>query len=178
VRSKWLDWTPGFVGFVGSPSRENPIIRATEERVIENPPEGEATKPTKLPLREIETHGTTKPSKPMLANFGNRMQAYPASPRPAALATRGDSQTLAMPPGVRLIEWNLKEPPVAIETHMIVRDPALFTRTTLGELVECLTNPKRKYGWPIQKMIEHLAQVGVIVALESSEAAKLAERRA
>jgi hypothetical protein len=42
---------------------------------------------------------------------------------------------------------------------MIVRDPALFARTMLGELRERLINPKRKYGWPIQKMIEHLAQL-------------------
>ena len=71
-----------------------------------------------------------------------------------------------MPRGVRLIEWNLKEPPVAIETCAIVIDPAGFARATLGELRERLTNPKRKYGWPIPKLIEHLAQVGVIVTLE------------
>jgi hypothetical protein len=53
MRSKWLDWKPNSVGFVGSPSRENPIICCPERaRIIENSPEDEATKPTKPPLQD------------------------------------------------------------------------------------------------------------------------------
>lgn len=47
----------------------------------------------------------------------------------------------AMPPGVRLVGWNLKEPPVAIEYHAVVTDTARFASATLGELHERLTNP-------------------------------------
>jgi len=74
-----------------------------------------------------------------------------------------------MPPGVRLVAWNLKEPPIAIEYHAVVIDPAKFARATLGELRERLTNPKRKYGWTVPQLIDRLAQVGVNVAVELRE---------
>ena len=48
----------------------------------------------------------------------------------AFLKTRGIIP--AMPPGVRLVAWNLKEPPIAIEYHAVVIDPAKFARATLG----------------------------------------------
>lgn len=75
----------------------------------------------------------------------------------------------AMPPGVRLVAWELKEPPVAIEYHAVVTDPGKFARPTLEELRERLTNPRRRYGWPVPQLIDRLAQVGVTVALESEE---------
>lgn len=73
-----------------------------------------------------------------------------------------------MPPGVRLISWNLKHPPIAIEYHAVVTDPAKFARATLDELRERLANPKRKYGWSVPELIDRLAQVGVSVVLESA----------
>jgi hypothetical protein len=74
---------------------------------------------------------------------------------------------LAMPPGVRLLAWNLKKPPVAIETCAVVTDSALFARTTLEQLRRALAHPKRRVGWSVPQLIDRLAQVGVIVALES-----------
>ncbi|MEQ1472375.1 MAG: hypothetical protein ABLQ96_01070 [Candidatus Acidiferrum sp.] len=44
---------------------------------------------------------------------------------------RHRDETPSMPCGVRLIEWKLKEPPIAIETCSIVTDPAVFARSTL-----------------------------------------------
>lgn len=73
----------------------------------------------------------------------------------------------AMPPGVLLIGWNLKEPPVAIETCAVVTDSALFARTTLEQLRKALAQPKRWVGWSVPQLIDRLAQVGVLVALES-----------
>ncbi len=75
----------------------------------------------------------------------------------------------AMPPGVRLIAWDLREPPVAIEYSAVVVDSAKFARATLEELRERLTNPKRKYGWTVPQLIDRLSQVGVTVALKSAE---------
>src|SRR2546428_12788 len=49
----------------------------------------------------------------------------------------------AMPPGVRLLDWNLKQPPVAIDTCSVVTDPALFVRTTLEQLRVALAKPER-----------------------------------
>ena len=75
----------------------------------------------------------------------------------------------ATPPGVRIIGWNLKEPPVAIEYYAVVIDPAKFAVATLEELRERLTKSKRKDGWTVPQLIERLAQVGVTVVLECME---------
>ena len=64
-----------------------------------------------------------------------------------------------MPPGIHLVEWNLKEPPVAIETCAIVSDPAKFAKATLGELCERLTNPGRKCGWSVPQLIDRLLRL-------------------
>jgi hypothetical protein len=72
-----------------------------------------------------------------------------------------------MPPGIHLVSWTLKEPPIAIEYHAVVIDPSKFARATLEELRERLTNPRWRYGWSVPQLIDRLAQVGVTVALES-----------
>lgn len=77
------------------------------------------------------------------------------------------------PPGVRLVDWNLKEPPVAIETCSVVIDSALFARTTLEQLRIALANPRRWVGWSVQQLIDRLAQVGVTVALEIAKSSEL-----
>jgi hypothetical protein len=82
---------------------------------------------------------------------------------PAVVTTGGGS---GMPSGVRLLTWNLKQPPVAIETCSVVIDPALFASSTLEQLRIALENPKRWVGWTVPQLIDRLAQVGVIVALE------------
>jgi hypothetical protein len=74
----------------------------------------------------------------------------------------------AMPPGVRLVRWDLKQPPVAIETCSVVTHPALFARSTLEQLRTALAQPTRWVGWSIPQLMDRLAQVGVNVALESA----------
>jgi hypothetical protein len=64
---------------------------------------------------------------------------------------------------VKLIRWNLKSPPVAIETCVVVTDPALFARTTLEQLRTALAQPQRWVGWSVTQLIDRLAQVGVLV---------------
>jgi hypothetical protein len=71
-----------------------------------------------------------------------------------------------LPPGVRLVSWNLKEPPVAIETCAVVTDPALFVRATVEQLGVALAHPGRWVGWSVPQLIDRLAQVGVVVMLE------------
>jgi hypothetical protein len=72
----------------------------------------------------------------------------------------------AMPPGVRLVAWNLKEPPVAIETCAVVTDSALFARVTLEQLGRALKQPNLWVGWTVTQLIDRLSQVGVLVAPE------------
>ena|SRR5258708_7130693 len=70
-----------------------------------------------------------------------------------------------MPPGVRLVSWDLKHPPVAIETCAVVTDSALFARSTLEQLRVALAEPRRWVGWTVPQLIDRLAQVGVVVTV-------------
>ena len=70
-----------------------------------------------------------------------------------------------MPPGVRLIRWNLKQPPVAIEACAVVTDPSLFALRTLEQLKTVMVEPARWVGWTLPQLIDRLRQVGVDVAV-------------
>jgi hypothetical protein len=70
-----------------------------------------------------------------------------------------------MPPGVRAHRWNLKAPPVAIDSCSIVTDCDLFARTTLEQLRIASTEPKRWIGWTLPQLIDRLRQVGVDVEI-------------
>jgi hypothetical protein len=72
----------------------------------------------------------------------------------------------AMPAGLRLVSWSLKEPPIAIELCAVVTDPALFARSTVEQLRTALAHPKRWVGWTVPQLIDRLAQVGVVLVLE------------
>lgn len=72
----------------------------------------------------------------------------------------------SMPPGVRLVEWNLKGSPVGIEAYAVVTDPGLFACTTLAQLGTALAEPNRWVGWSVPQLIDRLSQVGVVVAIE------------
>ena len=63
-----------------------------------------------------------------------------------------------MPPGVRLVSWDLKHPPVAIETCAVVTDSALFARSTLEQLRVAMAEPRRWVGWTVPQLIDRLAQ--------------------
>ncbi len=75
----------------------------------------------------------------------------------------------AMPRGVRLVQWNLKEPPVCLEVYSVVTDTMKFAKSTLGQIRVLLENPVAKVGWTIEQLTDRLAQVGVTVAIETSE---------
>jgi hypothetical protein len=81
----------------------------------------------------------------------------------------------SLPPGVRMVKWNLKEPPIAIETCAVVTEPGLFARTTIEQLRIVLTNPKHWVGWSVFQLIERLGQVGVTVDLETNHLPESAE---
>jgi hypothetical protein len=66
-----------------------------------------------------------------------------------------------IPSGIRLLKWNLKEPPIAIETCSVVTEPSLFARTTINQLRIALATPNRWVGWSIPQLINRLEQVGV-----------------
>lgn len=71
-----------------------------------------------------------------------------------------------MPPGVRAHCWNLKVPPIAIDSCSIVTDCDLFARTTLEQLRIALAEPRRWIGWTLPQLIDRLRQVGVDIEIE------------
>jgi len=136
-RSRWMDWQP------------KPRIIATSA-----------------------PNGPTEPSKPSSVGFVGPHQAETSIIRgrlPEEVAPVEDmteASITMLPPGVRLIEWRLKEPPVAIETCAVVTDSGLFARATLEQLRIALAEPKRWVGWTVPQLIDRLAQVGVLITLE------------
>jgi hypothetical protein len=82
-----------------------------------------------------------------------------------------------MPLGLRLIQWSLKEPPVCLEVYSIVTDTTKFVTSTLGQIQRLLEDPKAKVGWSVSQLIDRLAQVGVIVELETEKSSEKPRRR-
>ena len=74
-----------------------------------------------------------------------------------------------MPTGVLLLGWNLKKPPVAIETCAVVTDTALFAISTLGQLGTALARRSQWVGWSVPQLVDRLEQVGVKVKLAGEE---------
>src|SRR5258708_7767884 len=113
----------------------------------------------------------SKPSEPRFVGFVESPKAEISIIRgqlPEQRAPLDDTTAAAIsttPPGVRLIEWNLKESPVTIETCAVVTDPALFARSTLDQMRVALGSPKRWVGWSVPQLLDRLAQVGVLVTL-------------
>jgi hypothetical protein len=77
------------------------------------------------------------------------------------------TQPITVPRGVSLIQWDLKDPPVAIEECAVVTDTGLFARTTLNQLGIALAGPRRWVGWTVSQLIDRLQQVGVTVVLDA-----------
>lgn len=108
----------------------------------------------------------------------NRGQIKYAIPRPATWLVselrqrRGEivallqqrTASLPMPPGVRLLRWAPKEPPVSLQQCSVVIDVERFISATLAQLRARLEGKDFVAGnWPQRELIERLEQVGVEV---------------
>ena len=77
------------------------------------------------------------------------------------------SEIPPMPAGVRLVRWEPKPAPVAIDVCSIVVDVAKFVQTELSALDSRLNNPWTiRGGFTVPQILDRLAQVGVLVVLE------------
>jgi len=82
------------------------------------------------------------------------------------LRQRADAPT--MPPGVQLLSWKLREPPIAIERWTVVNNSSLFARNTLEQLGAALAGKSWLAGnWSVKELIDRLEQVGVVVAVKA-----------
>ena len=74
----------------------------------------------------------------------------------------------AMPSGVQLVAWSPKAAPVELSRCETVVDTEKFIRTTLHQLQAALEGRKWQSGnWGLSGLLERLAAVGCLVALEN-----------
>jgi hypothetical protein len=72
----------------------------------------------------------------------------------------------AMPPGVRLLQWDLLAPPVQLNRYSTVIDPDKFAERTLEQLGARLWGDDWGAGnWSVSELIARLECVGVLVEL-------------
>jgi hypothetical protein len=80
---------------------------------------------------------------------------------------RGERTPPPMPPGVRLLKWEPKTPPVAIVRMGIVSNVDKFIGATLRELRARLEGKDFLAGnWSLSELVDRLEQVGVEVRVE------------
>jgi hypothetical protein len=89
------------------------------------------------------------------------MGADPAPP----IAEKG--QHLRLPRGVRLVRYEPKPPPIAIDVCSIVVDVERFIQTELAELDARLHSPIQiRGGWGVFTILDRLRQVGLDLEIE------------
>ena len=142
--SKWKNWTP-------------------KAQFCESSQESEPTKPSKSGF--VVSEGASSKESPIIR--GRFLDSNAASSEQEGTIPDSESSVPRMSPRVGLIEWKLKELPIAIETCAVVLDPVLFARSTLEQLRVAIENPKRWVGWTVPQLIDRLAQVGVEVTIET-----------
>jgi len=74
-----------------------------------------------------------------------------------------------LPPGVRLVRYAPKSPPVAVQPCSIVTDVDKFIRAYLRDLGWRLEHPKGHVCAPLPEILAKLAEVGVELELEPAE---------
>lgn len=77
-----------------------------------------------------------------------------------------------MPPGVRLLKWEPKNPPIAIVRMGIVSNVPKFIAATLLQLQARLEGKDFLAGnWSLRELVDRLEQVGVVVKVVSTQSA-------
>jgi len=83
---------------------------------------------------------------------------------------RKEAPVSTMPPGVRLMKWAPKEPPIAIVRMGVVTDVHKFIAATLLQVKARLQGKDFLAGsWSLRDLIDRLEQVGVEVAIERDD---------
>ena len=107
------------------------------------------------------------------ASIPSDMQCHMAPVLERLRANRGQLVDLlrqryrpAMPPGVRLVAWEPKTPPVALATCSVVNDTEKFIISTLRQLDAALRGRSwAADNWSVRDLCERLEQVGVLVQI-------------
>jgi hypothetical protein len=79
------------------------------------------------------------------------------------------SSRAQMPPGVRLVSWQLPPGPVRLNRYSTVTDTDLFIRTSLVQLEHRLAGHTWLSGnWSLTELLDRLERCGCIVQLEDT----------
>jgi hypothetical protein len=141
VPNKWLEWTP---------------------KVIEKAPDAEPSKPTKPGFDGF----VGSPSRAFSIIEGNVAEAK-ATEKVRNAASIQPPGCPAIPAGVRLIRWEPKTAPVAIDVCSVVVDVQQFIEAELRDLDSRLNFPWTiRGGWTIPQILDRLRQAGVEVGIE------------
>jgi hypothetical protein len=82
---------------------------------------------------------------------------------------RAQETPLPMPPGVRLLKWAPRTPPIAIVRTGIVTNAHTFIAATLSQLEARLEGKDFLAGnWSLRELLDRLDQVGVQVQVETT----------
>ena len=78
----------------------------------------------------------------------------------------------AMPSGVRLVSWGLKQAPVLLSRYSVITDVPAFITSTLRQLEAALEgNCWRAGNWSVRDLVERLEEAGVKLELLSDVSA-------
>ena len=87
--------------------------------------------------------------------------------KPEILRALATPASPLLPKGVRLVRFEPKAPPVAIDVCSVVVDVSKFIQVELRALDARLINPRKIHaGFTIPQMLDRLRQVGLEVELE------------
>jgi hypothetical protein len=137
------------------PSPLSPASRPPDE-IASEPSEQASTKPTEA--------GLEKSAAPAASPAKLIDPAGAAAPVLDELRQRGPE---LMPPGVRLLRWEPKKPPIRLSECSTVTDTEKFIRTTLRQLEHALKGEGWLGGnWRLPVLLAHLEAVGCVVELE------------
>lgn len=115
----------------------------------------------------------SKPSEPRFVGFVGSPKAEISIIRgglPEQIAPPANTTGVAvpaMPPGVRLVQWEPKAAPVVLTRYSVVTDVDRFIRMTLLELEAALTGKRwQSCHWSVRDLTDRLEQCGVRLKIE------------
>lgn len=114
-----------------------------------------------------ESVSRTGPQTQLVEKIPSPVPTEPTKPA-ANESCETHGQIYRMPRGVRLVHWELREPPVGLVHIGVVTDVSRFVRGTLCQLDATLRGkPWRAGHWTARELVDRLEQCGVNVEIET-----------
>jgi hypothetical protein len=131
----------------------------------------EAAKALGIQLRLEGNHVHARLPQGDQDRFSKILDQLRANRESVAAVLRQRTMAPPMPAHVRLVRWDPKEAPIAIESCSVVVDVSLFIGSTLKQLGVALADRKRWTGWTVPQLVDRLRQAGVVVEVDQPDVA-------